>query len=246
MLAHLAAGDAPVAHTVATVRGAGDSVRLVLDGAAGLACGSSPHLLPALVTLLFSVWYRSSVDFIAFHAGLVAFRGRTVLIPGNSGSGKTTTTAALLSVGAAYMSDDVVAVERETLTASGFPVPLTVKAENVPRIAAFFPELADQNEHVRMDGTRLRYLTPGRIGHGGRIDAIVFPRYTPGSESTVETVPPAVALQRLASEWVRAATISDGDVERLVDWIGSTPSVQITYGSPDTLKDALDGFLEGR
>ncbi|RDD62501.1 PqqD family peptide modification chaperone [Ferruginivarius sediminum] len=245
MLSHLATGDRPADHTVDVVSEA-DGLRLILDSATGITCESPRELLPGLVTLLFSVWYRSSVDFVAFHAGLVAFQGRTVLIPGNSGSGKTTTTAALLSVGAAYMSDDVVALERETLAATGFPVPLAVKAEHVSRIAAFFPDLADQSEHVRMDGTRLRYLTPGRIGHGRRIDAIVFPRYRQDSETAVETVPPAEALQRLASEWVRVATISDEDVERLVDWIGSTPSVQITYGSPDALRQALDGFLETR
>jgi hypothetical protein len=43
---------------------------------------------------------------VFIHAGVVAWRGRAILLPGASGAGKSTLVAALLGVGAVYYSDE--------------------------------------------------------------------------------------------------------------------------------------------
>lgn len=250
-LAHLAVPARPADHVIDVVTGMEDG-RIILDGAHGLPCPSPAGVLPGLASVLFSLWYRASADFLAVHAGLVAFRGRTVLVPGQSGSGKSTATAALLSLGAVYMSDDVVNLARGSLAASGFPFPLTIKADNAPRLAALFPDLAAQRDSIRVDGKRLRYITPARVarrgeevGAGRPVDAIVFPRYRANAETAVEQLAPADALARLASEWVRVATLDESDVSGLLDWLGHVRTVQLTYGSPAALTRALDRLFDG-
>jgi hypothetical protein len=47
------------------------------------------------------------------HAGVVAWRGRAIVIPGSSGSGKTTLTTALVRAGARYYSDEFAVLDEQ-------------------------------------------------------------------------------------------------------------------------------------
>src|SRR5437660_3781012 len=62
------------------------------------------------------------------HAGVVGWRGRAVLIPGRSFSGKTTLVAELVKAGAVYYSDEY-AVLDATGRVHPFPQPLGVRAD---------------------------------------------------------------------------------------------------------------------
>jgi hypothetical protein len=65
-------------------------------------------------------------DRVFVHAGVVGFRGRAILLPGRSFSGKTTLVAALVRAGAEYYSD-----EYAVLDAAGdvhpYPGPLSIR-----------------------------------------------------------------------------------------------------------------------
>jgi hypothetical protein len=50
---------------------------------------------------------------ILVHAGAVGWRGRAVLVPGRSGSGKSELVAALVRAGAVYLSDEFAVLDRE-------------------------------------------------------------------------------------------------------------------------------------
>jgi hypothetical protein len=50
---------------------------------------------------------------VAFHAGAVAVAGRALLILGDSGAGKSTTTASMCAVGAELLADDYALLRRE-------------------------------------------------------------------------------------------------------------------------------------
>jgi hypothetical protein len=63
---------------------------------------------------------------IFVHAGVVAWNGRVIIIPGPSMSGKTMLVAALLRVGASYYSDDF-AVLDENGNVHPFPRPLSLR-----------------------------------------------------------------------------------------------------------------------
>ena len=61
------------------------------------------------------------------HAGVVAIRGRAVLLPGRSGAGKSRLVAALLRSGAVYYSDEFALVDSRGRVLP-FPVPLSLRA----------------------------------------------------------------------------------------------------------------------
>jgi len=50
---------------------------------------------------------------ILVHAGAVGWRGRAILLPGRSGSGKSELVAALVRAGAEYLSDEFAVLDRE-------------------------------------------------------------------------------------------------------------------------------------
>ena len=70
----------------------------------------SGHDLGELAPVLqrnMKLWVAENApQFVFVHAGAVGWRGRAILVPGSSLSGKTTLTAALLERGATYLSDE--------------------------------------------------------------------------------------------------------------------------------------------
>ena len=70
------------------------------------------------------------------HAGVVSWKGRAIIIPGRSHSGKTTLVQALLEVGATYYSDEFAVFDREG-SVHAFPRPLSVRTKvTTTKIAA--------------------------------------------------------------------------------------------------------------
>src|SRR5215210_1449652 len=70
-----------------------------------------------------------SPEFIFFHAGVVAHRGRAIVIPASTFAGKTTLVAALVRAGAVYYSDEFAVVNRDGLIVP-FPKPLSIRDDD--------------------------------------------------------------------------------------------------------------------
>lgn len=79
-------------------------------------------------------WYarvyvaENAEDRIFVHAGVVAWEGEAILLPGTSMSGKTTLTGELARIGASYFSDEYAVLDDEGLV-HPFPKPLSVREE---------------------------------------------------------------------------------------------------------------------
>jgi hypothetical protein len=67
-------------------------------------------------------------EWIFVHAGVVGWRGRAILVPGRSRSGKTTLVAELVKAGAAYYSDEFAVLDAQGRV-HPFPKPLSVRGE---------------------------------------------------------------------------------------------------------------------
>ncbi len=65
-------------------------------------------------------------DRVFVHAGVVGWRGRAILLPGSSRSGKTTLVAALVRGGASYLSDEFAPLDEQGLV-HPFAKPLTIR-----------------------------------------------------------------------------------------------------------------------
>jgi hypothetical protein len=129
---------------------------------------------------------RRTLDFIEarrgrllLHAGGAAdTSGRTVVVHGESGAGKTTLTTALVAQGLAYVSDETICLDPQSLQIEAFRKPLTVKPGSQNVLAALKPP----KREVSADSGNWQ-IPPERLGGPDLPDAplhpavIVFPDY---------------------------------------------------------------------
>lgn len=129
-----------------------------------------------------------SPDFIFVHAGVVAHRGKALLLPGRTFVGKTTLVAALVRAGAVYYSDELA-----PLDADG-------------RVHPFAKPLSLRNQqYLQVD--RSIEAIGGRAGEGPLpIGAVVFAAYRTGARWRPRELSPGEAILALLDNTVPAQT----------------------------------------
>jgi hypothetical protein len=105
------------------------AVTLHADGGIGGIGGI--HVLLAELSLA----VVAASPLLCIHAGVVSTPRGLVVIPGQSGLGKTTLVAALVRAGFGYASDEALAIDRDTLTATALPRPLALARDVWPIFA---------------------------------------------------------------------------------------------------------------
>lgn len=76
--------------------------------------------------IMVALWAQE--DHLFVHAGVVGWKGKAIVIPGRSHSGKTTLVSALMQAGATYYSDDMAIFDPQGLV-HPYPVPLAMREE---------------------------------------------------------------------------------------------------------------------
>ena len=113
----------------------------------------------------------STPDWIFVHAGVVALRGRALVIPGESFSGKTTLVRALVEAGATYYSDEYAVLDDDGMV-HPYPRRLSIRSADGSTTA----------EH------RIGELG-GVAGEASAIvDTVALTRYRPGAEWRPTTI----------------------------------------------------------
>ena len=130
---------------------------------------------------------------LTVHAGAVSVRGRAILLPGPSGAGKTTLTAALLSVGCDYLTDEAVSIDLETLEVEPYAKPLSLDADACEALGLEVDEWAARRVVPPSYLRRLATPAPAKAA------VIVFPRFEPGARARMKPLGRAEALVELAN-----------------------------------------------
>ena len=129
-------------------------------------------------------------EFVFVHAGAVAHRGRGIVIPGASFSGKTSLVAALVRAGAEYCSDEYAVLDAQGLL-HPFAKPLSLR------------ERVRQSDHSveSLGGVAAREPVPLRM--------VVVTSFRPGGEWRPRRLSPGEAVLGLLSHTVPALTRPD-------------------------------------
>ena len=136
------------------------------------------------VRLYVAEWSRRK---LFVHAGVVAWEGRAIVIPGRSFSGKSTLVDALVRAGATYFSDEYAVFDDHGLV-HPYEVPLSLRKE-----------AGGPPEKVRVD-------TPKRPG-GLKplpVGVIAMAKYRPGARWRPRPLPPGQAVLSLLANTVAA------------------------------------------
>jgi hypothetical protein len=142
--------------------------------------------------------------YMAHMAGLAIGR-KGILIPGQSGAGKTTLTLALLRAGFGFLADDTVFLSTSNgLKVLAFPDEIDITSQT----ANFFPELRPSDCEKKITGRHKHPICADRVygfkpRRQCRPTLMVFPQPATSPKSTLTPMPKDEAILGLASNVLR-------------------------------------------
>lgn len=208
------------------------------------------HLLKGKVfmELLNKGYHKKEEDWMAvMHAASICKGDKCILVPGTSGSGKSTMTALLQAHGFLVLSDDFTPVDASSGNVYPFPLAVSIKKGALPVLQSFYPELASGTEYNFAAANKIvRYLYPPKNAYPGTkaypVKAVVFVKYQKGIKLSMEELPKDVALQGLVTEsWLSPLY---RNAERFLDWFVSRPFYQLHYSDTQELVTTINRLFD--
>lgn len=183
-----------------------DAGLLVIDGA---QCRADGYLIKPQAMhqrLIEYLFHLALIELLrrrglyTIHATALEKYGRGILIPGNSGRGKTTSFISLLRSGYRYLSDDHPLMRDAGTHVDLLPFPIKVNVTE--STVAFFPEFREAPDHLLHPGFPKRAfyaeeLYTTSIGECCRPALVLFPHVVDAPHSRLEPVPKSRALEML-------------------------------------------------
>lgn len=133
-----------------------------------------------------------------------------LVFPASMNAGKSTLVAGLVRAGYRYITDETVAVDPATLEITPYPKAIALDPGSWPVLPELEPVIrADQVPHVH----RKWYADPQALGFAppvqGRVPlgAVVFPRYQPEHETSLDPLDPLAAAVALAENSFNLVTL---------------------------------------
>ena len=184
-------------------------------------------------------------DSLVLHAALVSYQGQSILLPGNSGQGKSLTTLGLLSLGCHYHTDEVVLQHLDDDSLSAFVRPLMIKQHGISAARSLlgdeFDRLAIQGNSMHslpIDSLHAFFKTPSvnnktkdrySLKQPPRIHCIVFPRYEATSKGQLVSLSPAQTMIQLFQNNVVARNLPDLGAATLKKLSIQAKGVELNY-----------------
>ncbi len=180
---------------------------------------------------------------VAFHAGAVSLRNLGIVLPGTSGSGKSSLTAWFIENGFDYLTDEIVVFSADVPNFAAFARPLVVKSGSSDAVASLKAIASAPSIAVGSDKIILPTAEPRRpTQHQCRL--IVFPRFAEGAQLTIEPLTAAQAGLELMACNVNARNLINHGFDIVTSIARSVPAVMLRYGSFELLHGVLDAFAE--
>jgi len=168
-----------------------------------------------------------SINALYLHAGVVAFDDTVVLLPGRSGTGKSTLAAAALALGATYWSDEYAPVDQAGLV-HPYPRPLVLRP--VDRRAV--------KDLVEPEELGARVAVEARAP-----DAVVVTAYEPGATWRPKPVEGAAAALAIIDHAVLARSRPQATLAAAARIARTVPVVRGPRGDARTAARAIGDWL---
>ncbi len=180
--------------------------------------------LEADLRLYVAEWARTK---LFVHAGVVAWQGLAIVLPGRSYSGKSTLVEALVRAGATYYSDEYAVFDARGRVRP-YQVPLSLRGE---------PGAPPQKLYVETP-IRSRRLKPLPVG------LIAVATYKPSAHWRPRPLPPGQAVLSLLANTVAARRIPEKVLTRLAQVVQGTTVVRGSRGEADETARSLLAAVE--
>lgn len=180
---------------------------------------------------------------ILLHAAAIARNGMALILPGNTGAGKTTLATWLVCRGFEYLTDELLSIDTEAMSVNGFARPLHLKKAALP----LFAEMIDMGSDAVMESPLGSHLSPTRLGaqvmRFARPCAVVLPEYRAGARFELRALPKAQAATRLMGYVINARKNQQHGFDRVSGLVESVPAFMMTYADLEEAGAQLETML---
>jgi len=179
---------------------------------------------------------RQTGDYLLFHAGAVSMDGQGVVLPGASGTGKTTLVAGLVVAGFDYLSDEAAAIDPISGLLHPYPKALTLKSRF---LFDLYPHLERNRVESLVNGQYhlpIERVRPGAMGGPCRIRYFIFPKRTSTGHTRWRTITPGAAALELGRNAMNLTVYGARALPVLADIIRHAVAVEMEFAD---LNDAL-------
>lgn len=185
---------------------------------------------------------ENNQKFMAIHAALLSDKQGGILIPGESGNGKSSLSIWMTLNGYHYHTDELVLIETGSLQTRVFTRPFNIKAHGIEAIKTILDLDALQPPASCGDFITMiphRALNPDFIQASPPISRILFPKYNRDSENTLTRLSAAAAGIELMKTNVIARNLPGHGFKQLLDIVKRVPAYKLDYHHFDALPELL-------
>lgn len=184
-------------------------------------------------------------DYMAIHAALLSNENGGILLPGESGNGKSSLAIWMTMNGYHYHTDELVLIKSGSLETRVFTRPFNIKAHGLDAISQLMdiPSLqppASQGDFITMIPHRA--LNPDFIKKSPPISRILFPKYDKDGENSLNSLSGAAAGIELMKTHVIARNLPGHGFGQLLEIVKSVPAYKLNYNHFDALPELLKGL----
>lgn len=188
---------------------------------------------------------RRMNDRLLLHAGIVERDGRALVMPALPGSGKSTLTAALSLRGWRLLSDEFAALDLDAGVFHPVLKPVALKNASIDVIRDFCPSAAMGPTFPKTRKGKVAHLcatrdSAARVHEVARSGAIVLPRWSEGSATRWEPLPPQTAFSALAFNSFNYALLGEASFRAVVRLVRECPAWQLIYSDLDDAMRTID------
>ena len=136
---------------------------------------------------------KKCTTYLQLHAATMCYKGQGIILAGNSGDGKSTLAAGLITRGFTYLSDEFALIHPETLSLHPFPKALCIKSGSFETIKELNLPLWRRRHYVKALKGAVGYVRPSDFASGDApqpcpIRYVVFPKYIAGEKPRLYSV----------------------------------------------------------
>jgi len=177
---------------------------------------------------------------LVLHAAAVVKGQLAVVLPGNTGAGKTTLTAHLVRRGFRYLTDELTYLPFGSSLVTGFPRPLGLKVSG--------RSLVETERWDVVPGSSTTLVLPEAASHAGApatgLSAIVFPRFESGAQVSALPLTAAATAMRLMGTLLNARNLDGHGFAEVTAAARRTCGFELTFGDAREAADEVCGLLE--
>ena len=213
--------------------------------------GGRPYLpLPATLAGPMVEWGinhyvgRYAHQWVVVHAAVVERDGTAIVMPAEPGAGKSTLCAALTFAGWRLLSDEFALVDPATGMLSPLPRPIALKNASIDVIGRRYPHVVFGPEGYDVDHARFVHAKATResVERAEELATpryIIFPRYAAEQPTTIERLPKAEALMKVADQSFNYNYLGVDGYRCLVDLVTRTDCYRLEYSDLDDVLGRL-------